>query len=225
MKIAIIEDDEEIRNLVKYFLEKDRYTVVEAAKGMAGLKLIREEKPALVVLDVMLPELDGVSMCNMIREMPEKYGNPIILMLTAKTEVENVVEGLKSGADDYMRKPFDPRELIMRIKTLLKRVNKENVSVYNFANIMIDEERHVVAEDEKEVELSKKEYDLLLYIIKNKGLILTREKIIAAVWDSNYYSGDRTVDVYIGKLRDKFATIADCIKTVKGVGYKLEEKK
>lgn len=225
MKIAIIEDDEEIRSLVKYFLEKEKYKVVEAAKGMAGLKLVREEKPDLIVLDVMLPELDGVSICNMIRDMPEKYGSPIILMLTAKSEVDDVVEGLKSGADDYLRKPFDPRELIVRIQTLLKRINKEQTKIHKFGNVYIDEERHVAVENEKEVELSKKEYDLLAFLIKNKGIILTREKIIGTVWDSNYYAGDRTVDVYIGKLREKFETISECIKTVKGVGYKLEEKK
>lgn len=169
----------------------------------------------------MLPGLDGINICNMIRENTEKYGNPIIVMLTAKTEIEDVIKGLKTGADDYIRKPFDPRELILRINNLLKREK----NIYEYGEIKVDSIKYMVTENDIEVSLSKKEYDMLVYLIENKGIVLTREKILNRVWKENYYSGDRTVDVYIGKIREKLKTISPYIKTVKGVGYKLDEKR
>lgn len=225
MKILVVEDDQEIRNLIKYFLQKENFTVFETENGMEGLKIAREQKPDLIILDIMLPGLDGINVCSMIRGMPDKYGEPLIIMTTAKTETDDVLNGLGTGADDYMKKPFDPRELIMRVKTLLRRANKEISKKYSFGTITIDDEKHLVTENEVEIDLSKKEYDLLLYFIKNRGIILTRDKILNHVWESNYYSGDRTVDVYIGKLRDKIPSFAEGIKTVKGVGYKLDEKR
>ena len=225
MKILVIEDDQEIRNLIKYFLQKENFVVFETENGMEGLKIAREQKPDLIILDLMIPGLDGVNVCSMIRGMPDKYGEPLIIMTTAKTETDDVLKGLSTGADDYLKKPFDPRELIMRVKTLLRRINKEISKKYTFAGIVIDDEKHLVTEGEEEIELSKKEYDLLLFFIKNKGIILKRDKILNHVWESNYYSGDRTVDVYIGKLRDKLPSFAESIKTVKGVGYKLDEKR
>lgn len=225
MKILVIEDDEEIRNLIKHFLNREKFNVIDTENGMTGLKIAREQKPDLIILDIMLPGLDGINVCSMIRGMPEKYGDPLIIMTTAKTETEDVLTGLGTGADDYLKKPFDPRELIMRVKALLKRENKEFIKTYTFADIVIDDEKHLVTQKENEIELSKKEYDLLLYFVKNKGMTLTREKILNHVWESNYYSGDRTVDVYIGKLREKFVTFEECMKTLKGVGYKLDEKR
>lgn len=225
MKILVVEDDQEIRNLIKYFLKKENFIVFDTENGMEGLKIAREQKPDLIILDIMLPGLDGINVCGMIREMPDKYGEPLIIMTTAKTETDDVLQGLGKGADDYLKKPFDPRELIMRVKTLLRRSNKEVSKKYTFSTIIVDDEKHTVTDGGMEVEISKKEYDLLLYFIKNKGLILTRDKILNQVWETNYQSGDRNVDVYIGKLREKFSGFAECIKTVKGVGYKLDEKK
>lgn len=226
MKVLVVEDDKEIQELIAYFLMKEGYEVDKASDGLIGLKLLKEKKHDLIVLDLMLPNLDGKNFAKIVKDISSEYGEPFIIMLTAKTEIEDVLEGLEIGADDYMKKPFDPRELVLRVKKFLKTKNREiKREKYKFQNIEIDEGRHLVTSDGEEVELSKKEYDLLLLLIQNKDLVITRERILDKVWNSNYYTGDRTVDVYISKLRDKLPSIAECIKTVKGVGYKLEEKR
>jgi two-component system alkaline phosphatase synthesis response regulator PhoP len=145
-------------------------------------------------------------------------------MLTAKTEVEDVLKGLNIGADDYMKKPFDPRELLLRIKKLFERNDKKEENLLIYRDVEIDKGKYVVKEFNEEVELSKKEFDLLVYLIENRGIVLSRDKILNRVWQSNYYSGDRSVDVYIGKVREKIKSINPYIKTIKGVGYRLEEE-
>lgn len=226
MRILVVEDDKEIQELITYFLTKEGYEVDRASDGLEGLKLLKENKNDLVVLDLMLPNLDGKNFTKIVRDISSEYGEPVIIMLTAKTEMEDVLDGLEIGADDYMKKPFDPRELVLRIKKFLKTTDREiKNEKYRFKDIEIDESRHMVTANGEEVELSKKEYDLLLLLIKNRDLVITRERILDKVWNSNYYTGDRTVDVYISKLRDKIPELSGCIKTVKGVGYKLEEKK
>ena len=226
MRILVVEDDKEIQELITYFLIKEGYEVDRASDGLEGLKLLKENKNELVVLDLMLPNLDGKNFTKIVRDISSEYGEPVIIMLTAKTEIEDVLDGLEIGADDYMKKPFDPRELVLRIKKFLKTTDREIKNErYRFKDIEIDESRHIVIANGEEVELSKKEYDLLLLLVKNKDLIITRERILDKVWNSNYYTGDRTVDVYISKLRDKIPELSECIKTVKGVGYKLEEKR
>ena len=224
MKVLIVEDDIDIRELISFFMEKEGYEVLEADDGMTGLKLAKTYHPHIIILDLMLPHLDGKNFTQMIKKSEEKYGNPKIIMLTAKTDIEDVISGLEIGADDYMKKPFDPRELVLRVKKLLSREIKINTNKYIFKNITIDTDKHLILEDKKEVPMSKKEYDLLLLLIKNKGLVLTRDRILDKVWQSNYYTGDRTVDMYISKIRDKVKSISKDIKTIKGVGYKLEEK-
>ena len=226
MRILVVEDDKEIHVLITYFLIKEGYEVDRASDGLEGLKLLKENKNELVVLDLMLPNLDGKNFTKIVRDISSEYGEPVIIMLTAKTEIEDVLDGLEIGADDYMKKPFDPRELVLRIKKFLKTTDREIKNErYRFKDIEIDESRHIVIANGEEVELSKKEYDLLLLLVKNKDLVITRERILDKVWNSNYYTGDRTVDVYISKLRDKIPELSECIKTVKGVGYKLEEKR
>ena len=226
MRILVVEDDKEIQHLITCFLIKEGYEVDRASDGLEGLKLLKENKNELVVLDLMLPNLDGKNFTKIVRDISSEYGEPVIIMLTAKTEIEDVLDGLEIGADDYMKKPFDPRELVLRIKKFLKTTDREIKNErYRFKDIEIDESRHIVIANGEEVELSKKEYDLLLLLVKNKDLVITRERILDKVWNSNYYTGDRTVDVYISKLRDKIPELSECIKTVKGVGYKLEEKR
>lgn len=226
MRILVVEDDKKIQELITYFLIKEGYEVDRASDGLEGLKLLKENKNELVVLDLMLPNLDGKNFTKIVRDISSEYGEPVIIMLTAKTEIEDVLDGLEIGADDYMKKPFDPRELVLRIKKFLKTTDREIKNErYRFKDIEIDESRHIVIANGEEVELSKKEYDLLLLLVKNKDLVITRERILDKVWNSNYYTGDRTVDVYISKLRDKIPELSECIKTVKGVGYKLEEKR
>lgn len=224
MKVLIVEDDIDIRELVSFFMEKEGYEVLEASDGMSGLKLAKTYHPHIIILDLMLPYLDGINFTKMIKNSSEKYGNPNIIMLTAKTDIEDVLEGLEVGADDYMKKPFDPRELVLRVKKLLNKEIKAPTKQYSFKNITIDTDKHIILEGENEITMSKKEYDLLLLLIKNKGLVLTRDKILDKVWQSSYYTGDRTVDMYISKIRDKVKSISKDIKTIKGVGYKLEEK-
>jgi len=224
LKVLIIEDDVDIRELISFFMEKQGYEVFEASDGMTGLKLVKTYHPHIIILDLMLPLLDGINLAQMVKKSPDKYGNPKIIMLTAKTDIEDVLEGLEVGADDYMKKPFDPRELVLRIKKLVNREEKAVTKQYIFKNIIVDTDKHLVLEDNIEIPMSKKEYDFLLLLIKNKGLVLTRDKILDQVWQSNYYTGDRTVDMYISKIRDKVKSISKNIKTIKGVGYKLEEK-
>lgn len=226
MKVLVVEDDKEIQELIAYFLTKEGYEVDQADDGLEGLRLLKEKQHNLVVLDLMLPNLDGKNFTKIVKGISSEYGNPAIIMLTAKTEIEDVLEGLEIGADDYMKKPFDPRELVLRVKRFFKEEKKEEVSrKYEFLDLVIEDDKHRVLYNQEEVELSKKEYDLLLMLVLNKNLVITREKILDKIWKSNYYTGDRTVDVYISKLRDKLPEISEYIKTIKGVGYKLEEKR
>lgn len=224
MKVLIVEDDIEIQQLVGYFFKKEGYEVETVGDGLEGLKKIKSFKPELVILDIMLPSLDGKNFTKIVRDLPEEYGTPVIIMLTAKTEIEDVLEGLEIGANDYMKKPFDPRELLLRAKKLISGETRENKK-YTFAGVVIDDDRHQVTEDGAEVELSKKEYDLLYLLFKNQGIVLSREKILDKVWHTSYYAGDRSVDIYISKLREKLKSISKNIRTVKGVGYKLEERR
>lgn len=225
MKVLVVEDDLEIQALINYYFTKEGYKVTVASDGLEGLKHLKKEKHELIILDLMLPNLDGINFTKIVKEMEDEYGTPYIIMLTAKTEVEDVLKGLEIGADDYMKKPFDPRELLLRGKKLLNQQEKNKKIRNRFLELEIDEDKHLVTNNKEEVELSKKEYDLLLLLVKNKGIVVSREKILDKVWGSNYYSGDRTVDVYISKLREKIPFLTECIKTVKGVGYRLEEKR
>lgn len=227
MKILVVEDDKEIQELIAYFLIKEGYEVDTADDGLEGLRLLKEKRHQLVVLDLMLPNLDGKNFTKIVKGISSEYGKPIIIMLTAKTDIEDVLEGLEIGADDYMKKPFDPRELVLRIKRFFKDEREEKIEnrSYKFLDLEIEDDKHRVLYKNKEIEFSKKEYDLLLLLVQNKNLVITREKILDRVWNSNYYTGDRTVDVYISKLRDKLPELNECIKTIKGVGYKLEEKR
>ncbi|WP_300361093.1 response regulator transcription factor [Fusobacterium sp.] len=229
MKILVVEDDLEIRELIGYFLEKESYIVDKVDNGLDALKILKKNKHDAIVLDLMIPGLDGKNLAKIVKTLPEEYGTPKIIMVTAKTEIEDVLEGLEIGADDYLRKPFDPRELVLRIKKLISSERREDKvekeDNYKFEDIIIDNSKHMVTYKGNEIEFSKKEYDLLSLLIRNKGLVVTRDKILDEVWSSSYYTGDRTVDVYISKLRDKLPILADYIHTVKGVGYKLKEKK
>lgn len=225
MKVLIVEDDLEIRDLIAYFFQKDGYEVEKANNGLEALKALKKTSFDFLILDWMLPLLDGSQVTKIIREMPEEYGSPFIIMVTAKTEIEDVLDGFDFGAHDYVKKPFDPRELLVRAKKLLQNNTPKDVNSYRFHSLSVDDKRHLVTLDGVEVDLSKKEYDLLLTLLINKGLVISRNNILDKVWGSTYYAGDRTVDVYISKLREKLPGISECIKTVKGVGYKLEEKK
>ena len=229
--ILIVEDDMEIKTLIQFFLEKDEllgrnYEILTTQSGSKALSVIQEKKPEILILDIMLPEISGFEIAKKIRTEKYKYGDPLILMLTAKTEIEDLVNGFETGCDDYLKKPFDPRELILRIKKLIS-LKHDSPSQKNeelkYLQIKVSLSRHSVYEGEREVTLSNKEFKLLVYLIENMGIVLTREKILNKVWGENYFSGDRTIDVYIGKLREKLPSLLEHIKTVKGVGYRLKE--
>ena len=226
--ILVVEDDLEIKTLIQFFLEKENFDVMTAQNGSKALELLQNHRPDLVILDIMLPGINGLEIAKLIKKESHKYGTPFIFMLTAKTETEDVIDGFQAGCDDYLRKPFDPRELILRIKKLLS-LKKEGFApekesgVLKYGQIEIDLDKHTVTESDNEIILSNKEFKLLTFLIQNKGLALGRETILSRVWNENYHLGDRTIDVYVGKIREKLPTISKNIKTIKGVGYRLKE--
>lgn len=224
MKVLIVEDDLEIQDLVNYFLKKEGFKTEKTDSGLEALRLLKKDKFDFIILDLMLPQLSGNHVAKIVKEMPEEYGNPFIIILTAKTQIEDVLEGFSLGADDYLKKPFDPRELIVRIKKISQQNKIQTSNLYQFHSLILDDLKHLVSINDMEIELSKKEYDLLFLLLRNKGLVISRDKILDEIWGTSYYSGDRSVDVYISKLREKLPQIASYIKTIKGVGYKLDEK-
>ena len=225
-RILVVEDDLEIKTLIQFFLEKENYDVLTVQNGLKALELISTQKPNLIILDLMLPGMNGLEIAKLIKKNPYKYGTPFIFMLTAKTETEDVIEGFQSGCDDYLRKPFDPRELILRIKKLLS-LKKEKITSNNnilyYDKIQINLDKHLVFENNEEIILSNKEFRLLSFLVQNMGIALSRETILSKVWQENYHLGDRTIDVYVGKIREKLPSISENIKTIKGVGYRLKE--
>jgi len=215
LKILIVEDEEKIRRVVKNFLMKNGFEVIEAGNGLEGLEKFSTEQVDMIILDVMMPEMDGWSVC---REVRKTSGIPI-LMLTARGSESDEIFGLELGADDYLKKPFGLGVLLARVKKLIGKVNKIDNKLV-FGKLEIDESSHRVYFDEEEVLLAPKEYDLLIYLAKNRGIALSREQILLKVWDIDYFGDLRTVDTHIKKLRKKIS--ADYIETVRGVGYRFE---
>lgn len=213
----MIEDESRLRKLVHDYLKKENFTLIEAEDGEIGLELFYENNIDLILLDVMLPKLDGWTVCREIRNTSRV---PII-MLTARGEEIDQLFGFELGVDDYLTKPFSPKILIARIHALLKRYNKENTKL-EFGNIIIDSNAHEVSLDGLVLDLSPKEYDLLLYFTQNLNIALSREQILNHVWGYDYFGDERTVDTHIKRLRLKLASESDYIKTIRGVGYKFE---
>ena len=219
MKILIVDDEKDILEFLSYNLEKEGYQVSTALNGVLALGLAKKIKPDLIILDVMMPEMDGVSTCSELRKMPETQ-NSLILFLTARSEEYSELAGFNAGADDYVTKPIKPKLLISRIKALLKR-NKsiESSSSIKIEDIEIDKEKHVLMYRGEEIHLARKEFNLLYYLMTVPGKVFTREEIISEVWNDAYV-GDRTIDVHVRKIREKTGT--NYIKTIKGVGYKFD---
>ncbi len=213
-RILIIEDEDPIRELIKLHLTMAGYEVLEAATGSKGLELIKNEEIDLILLDIMLPGIDGLSL------LPEITKRDVsVIMLTAKDGLKDKMQGFDLGADDYITKPFQAVELLARIKAVLRRSNKK-ASCLSFDDISINLEQHKVFKGGKEVDLTFKEFELLKLLIENKGMVMTREKLLQLVWDYDYEGNTRTVDMHIKRLREKLAT--DKITTVYKVGYRLE---
>lgn len=224
-KILIIEDDRDISNLLKHYLEKENYQTFWSVTGTSGISMALSQNPNLIILDLMLPEMDGLEVCRQLRRNPQTASVPII-MLTAKAEESDKVVGLELGADDYITKPFSPRELIARIKALLRRYEKPEVKkvTFNYGKLSLDTLKHEVLWDNKSVELTSKEFGLLEILLRSSGRVLSRDYLLNTVWGEDYYGTSRTVDVHIRKLRQKIPQISSDIITVKNLGYKLKEK-
>lgn len=220
-KVLLIDDEQDILELIKYNLDKEGYAVETAENGRDGIEIAKKFRPDLILLDVMMPAMDGIETCAEIRKIKE-IQNTIIAFLTARSEDYSQIAGFDAGADDYIAKPIKPRVLVSRVKALLRRqlnveVEQKPVSV---GNISIDKEKYLVIKGDEELTLPKKEFELLALLISKPGRVYTREVILDTVWGNEVVVGDRTIDVHIRKLREKLGD--KYIKTVKGVGYKVE---
>ena len=227
-KILIVEDEANIRQLVRYNLEKEGFQVLEAADGLQGLRTAQREKPDLVLLDLMLPGMDGLEVCRTLKGAPGTAALPII-MLTAKAEEVDKIIGLELGADDYMTKPFSPRELTARIKAVLRRSQKETAlpGELQVGRLRFNFSRYEVNMGGVKLELTPKEYELLKMLATNLGKVFTREQLLEKVWGYEYFGDTRTVDVHVRHLRAKMAAepeTADMLETVRGFGYRLREE-
>lgn len=225
-KILIIEDERDILQLVKLYLEKEGYRTVTAATGTEGLNSAKQHKPDLLVLDLMLPEIDGLEVCKRLRSAPETAMLPII-MLTAKAEETDQVIGLELGADDYVTKPFSPKALVARVKALLRRVDRSRQSghtPYQYGQLSMDLDRHEVTVHGKDVPLTAKEFGLLEHLLRHPGRVLTREVLLNHVWGYDYFGTTRTVDVHVRRLKQKIPLLDEAIVSVKSLGYKLKEQ-
>ncbi len=225
-KILVVEDEHDILQLIKLYLEKEGFRTVSAKTGMEALHSAKQEKPDLVVLDLMLPEIDGLEVCKRLRSAPETAMLPII-MLTAKAEEADTIVGLELGADDYVTKPFSPKTLIARIKALFRRLERkpdDSPSHYRYGHLVMDLARHEVTVKKMEVPLTAKEFGLLEHLLRNPGRVLTRDVLLNTVWGYDYYGTTRTVDVHIRRLKQKLPSLNDAIISVKSLGYKLKER-
>ncbi|MGC4097929.1 MAG: response regulator transcription factor [Nitrospira sp.] len=223
--ILIVEDDSDIAQLVKHYLEKEGFTARIAKTGLEAQRLVTSEHTDLVMLDLMLPEMDGLELCKALRQKPETALLPII-MLTAKNEESDTIVGLELGADDYVTKPFSPKALVTRVKALFRRLDRTNdqkPTSLMYGALQMDLTRHEVLVKGKEVLLTAKEFGLLEHLLRNPGRVLTREILLNAVWGYNYYGTTRTVDVHIRRLKLKMPILSDAIMSVKSLGYKLTD--
>lgn len=219
LKILVVDDEARMRKLVKDFLSVKGFTVVEASNGEEAIDIFFEQKDiVLIILDVMMPKMDGWETCKTIR----KYSQVPIIMLTARTEERDELQGFDLGVDEYIAKPFSPKILVARVEAILRRSNAVNTDSVEIGGICIDKVAHQVTIDGKDIELSYKEFELLAYFLENQGIALSREKILNNVWNYDYFGDARTIDTHVKKLRSKMGEKGDYIRTIWGMGYKFE---
>lgn len=218
-KVMIVDDEERLRSLVRDFLVREGIGTLEAADGEEALKLFFEHKDvAVIILDVMMPKLNGWQVLEEIR----RYSRVPVIMLTALAEEQDELKGFQLGVDEYVTKPFSPRVLVARVKSILKKNEDPAGSVLELGGISLNKTSREVLSEGKKVELSLKEFELLAYFMENPGTALSREMILNHVWNYNYYGDARTVDTHVKTLRSKIGARGECIKTIWGVGYKFE---
>jgi two-component system alkaline phosphatase synthesis response regulator PhoP len=226
-KILIVDDEPDIVRLLKYNLETEGYDVVSANNGKAALEKAREH-PNLIVLDVMMPQMDGWEVIRQLKKKEETASIPVLFLTAKDSEIDEVL-GLELGADDYITKPISPRKIIARIKTILRRSESSNAvsereEIIRIHRLVINVPNYSVKVDKNEVFLPKKEFEVLVFLAKRRGRVVTRETLLDAIWGKEIYVGDRTIDVHIRKIREKLSTYAELIETVKGVGYRFKEE-
>lgn len=221
LKILVVDDESRMRKLVRDFLVRNNYEVIEAENGAKAVDIFFEQKDiALILLDVMMPQMDGWQVCREIRE----YSKVPIIMLTARSDEKDELQGFQLGVDEYIVKPFSPKILVARVEAVLRRTGAaaaEN-SVLSAGKIKVDKAAHMVTIDEKSIDLSYKEFELLTYFMENTGIALSREVILNNVWNYDYFGDARTIDTHVKKLRSKLGRQGDYIKTIWGMGYKFE---
>jgi two-component system, OmpR family, alkaline phosphatase synthesis response regulator PhoP len=229
-RVLVVEDDKDIADLIAHYLQRAGHIVESLASGTAALARVRESAPDLLVLDLMLPGMDGLLVCQALRGDAATAAIPII-MLTARGEEAERIAGLELGADDYVTKPFSPRELSARVAALLRRTTgvaappaAAPAPMLRYGPVTIDIERHAIEMDGKDVRLTAKEFLLLQYLVEHRGRVLSRDLLLTDVWGYQYTGGTRTVDVHIRRLREKLPFLADAIVTIKQFGYRLEDK-
>jgi two-component system alkaline phosphatase synthesis response regulator PhoP len=222
-KILLVDDEPDILEFMEYNLKKEGYSVLLSRNGREALEVAKKEKPSLIILDIMMPEMDGIETCRQIRSIPA-LKHTLIAFLTARNEEYSQLAGFEVGADDYISKPIKPRIMISRIKALLRRADgaaSEPVSgVLSIGNLSIDRERYLVIKNNEELVFPRKEFELLSLLTSKPGKVFTREDILSRVWGSDIVVGDRTIDVHIRKIREKLGD--ESIKTIKGIGYKFD---
>ena len=221
-RILIVDDELRVRDLIKKYAKVEGYEVSEASNGLQALELCRDQNFDIVIMDVMMPELDGFSACKEIR----KFSNVPIIILSARGEEYDKIHGFEFGIDDYVVKPFSPRELMMRVAAVLKRGGAtvpEAKEVYTYGGLTVDFTGRIVTVDGVRVDMSPREYDLFFFLVKNRGIALSREKLINEVWGYDFFGDDRTIDTHIKQLRKILGPYSKCISTLRGVGYRFDE--
>ncbi len=221
-RLLVVDDEFRIRQLIKKYAEFEGHTVEEAVDGMQAIEICRKNKYDLIIMDVMMPELDGFSACREIK----KFSNTPVIMLSARGEEYDKIHGFELGSDDYVVKPFSPRELMMRINAVIKRCSNNSEQavkdIFKYEGLTVDFSARIVTIDGERVQMTPKEYELFFYMVKNKGLALTREKLISEVWGYDFFGDERTLDTHIKLLRKSLGPYSKCIVTLRGVGYRFE---
>ena len=224
-KILVIEDEKDIQELLQLYLKREGYDVRIAKEGETGLRKASQERYDLILLDLMLPQVDGLEICRSLRSRPQTADIPII-MITAKVEESDRIVGLEMGADDYITKPFSPREVVARVKAIFRRLEKPKAKEVRqeYGGIALDPSKHEVTYKGKSHSLTSKEFKLLDYFLSNQGRVLSRDILLNEIWGYDYFGTTRTVDVHVAHLRHKFQILNKSLVAIKGLGYKLQEE-